>query len=277
MTQRFNWLKWISIIFFLIPMLAVLTFPFIVMISTSFKTLQEVSQIPPTFIPRQPTLQNYREVWEIIPLALHFRNSFLLGAGEVLLVMLLGIPAAYSMCRFRFAGRRPYLVFLLITQMFPAVVVILGVFRVVAALWLVDNLAIVALTAASFNLAFCIWLLTGYFAGIPPEIEEAAMMDGHSRLGAMVRMTLPLSWPGLVAVAIFAFMDGWNEFLFSLTFIRTDEFLPLTVGLFRFITRFQIQWNHLMTGSFLATVVVVILFMTVQDKLTRGLVALSEK
>jgi multiple sugar transport system permease protein len=277
MTQQVNWLKWLAIIFFLIPMLLILLFPFVIMISTSFKTLQEVSQIPPTFIPRQPTLLNYKEVWEIIPLAQHFRNSFLLGAGEVILVMALGIPAAYSLCRFRFAARRSYMVFLLITQMFPAVVVILGVFRVIAALGLVDNLAVVALTAASFNLAFCIWLLTGYFAGIPPEIEEAAMMDGHSRLGAMLRMTLPLSWPGLVAVAIFAFMDGWNEFLFSLTFIQTDEFLPLTVGLFRFITRFQIQWNHLMTGSFLATIVVVVLFMTVQDKLTRGLVALSEK
>ena len=277
MTQRINWVKWLAIVFFLIPMLFILLFPFIVMISTSFKSLQEVSQIPPTFIPRDPTLLNYKEVWEIIPLANHFRNSFLLGAGETLLVMVLGIPAAYSICRFRFAGRQPYMIFLLITQMFPAVVVVLGVFRVIAALELVDNLAVVALTAAAFNLAFCIWLLTGYFSGIPPEIEEAAMMDGHSRMGAMLRMTLPLSWPGLVAVAIFAFMDGWNEFLFSLTFIRTDEFLPLTVGLFRFITRFQIQWNHLMTGSFLATIVVVLLFMLVQDKLTRGLVAMSEK
>jgi multiple sugar transport system permease protein len=277
MTYRINWVKWLAIIFFLVPMLLILVFPFIVMISTSFKSLQEVSQIPPTFIPRQPTLLNYSEVWQIIPLAKHFRNSFLLGAGETLLVMLLGIPAAYSLCRFRFGGRQPYLIFLLITQMFPAVVVILGVFRVIAALQLVDNLAVVALTAAAFNLAFCIWLLTGYFAGVPPEIEEAAMMDGHSRLGAMLRMTLPLSWPGLVAVAIFAFMDGWNEFLFSLTFIRTDDFLPLTVGLFRFITRFQIQWNHLMAGSFLTTIVVVVLFMAVQDKLTRGLVAMSEK
>jgi multiple sugar transport system permease protein len=277
MTQRINWVKWLAIVFFLIPMLFILLFPFIVMISTSFKSLREVSQIPPTFIPRNPTLLNYKEVWEIIPLANHFRNSFLLGAGETLLVMVLGIPAAYSICRFRFAGRQPYMIFLLITQMFPAVVVVLGVFRVIAALELVDNLAVVALTAAAFNLAFCIWLLTGYFSGIPPEIEEAAMMDGHSRMGAMLRMTLPLSWPGLVAVAIFAFMDGWNEFLFSLTFIRTDEFLPLTVGLFRFITRFQIQWNHLMTGSFLATIVVVLLFMLVQDKLTRGLVAMSEK
>ena len=161
--------------------------------------------------------------------------------------------------------------------MFPAVVMLLGIFRLVAMYGLVNNLAVVALVAAAFNLAFCIWLLVGYFSGIPPEIEEAAMMDGNSRLGAMMRMTLPLSWPGLVAVAIFAFMDGWNEFLFSLSLIRTDTSLPLTVGLFRFITRFQIQWNHLMAGSFLATIVVVLLFMTVQDKLTRGMVAISEK
>jgi multiple sugar transport system permease protein len=270
-------LKWLAIVFFLIPMLLVLLFPFLVMISTSFKTLQEVSQIPPTFIPKAPTLANYTDIWSIIPLAKHFRNSFFLGVGEVLLVFLLGIPAAYAVTRFRFAGRQPYMLFLLVTQMFPAVVMMLGIFRLVATYGLVNNLAVVALVAGAFNLAFCIWLLVGYFSGIPPEIEEAAMMDGHSRVGAMIKMTLPLSWPGLVAVAIFAFMDGWNEFLFSLTLIRTADYLPLTVGLFRFITRFQIQWHHLMAGSFLATVVVVILFMSVQDKLTRGLVAIGEK
>ncbi len=275
--RKIAWVKWLSIIFFLIPMLLILVFPFVVMISTSFKTLQEVAQIPPTFMPRDPTLQNYVDVWDIIPLAKHFRNSFILGAGETLLVMVLGIPAAYSLARFRYAGRDAYMIFLLITQMFPPVVVVLGLFRLVAAYGLVDNLAVVAITAAAFNLAFCIWLLTGYFSAIPPEIEEAAMMDGNSRMGAMIRMTLPLSWPGLIAVAIFAFMDGWNEFLFSLTFIRTDDYLPITVGLFRFITRFQIQWNSLMTGAFLATLVVVVLFMLVQDKLTRGLVAISEK
>ncbi len=272
-----KWLKWLAIIFYLIPVLLILLFPFVVMISTSFKSLQEVSQIPPTFIPRTPTLANYGEIWGIIPLAAHFRNSFLLGAGEVVLVFLLGVPAAYALTRFRFMGRGPYMIFLLMTQMFPAVVMLLGIFRLVAMYGLVNNLAVVAVVAAAFNLAFCIWLLTGYFSAIPPEVEEAAMMDGNSRLGAMIRMTLPLSWPGLIAVAIFAFMDGWNEFLFSLSLIRTDTNLPLTVGLFRFITRFQIQWNYLMAGSFLATIVVVLLFMLVQDKLTRGMVAISEK
>lgn len=272
-----RWARWLAIVFFLLPMLFILVFPFIIMISTSFKTLQEISVIPPTFIPREPTLENYREVWNIIPLAKHFRNSLFLGAAETLVVLFLGIPAAYALCRFRFAGRTPYMLFLLVTQMFPPVVVILGIFRLIAMYKLVDNLFVVALVAAGFNLAFCIWLLTGYFSAIPVEIEEAAMMDGHSRLGAMVKMLLPLSWPGLVAVAIFAFMDGWNEFLFSLTFIRSNELLPLTVGLFRFNTRFQIQWHNLMTGSLLATVIVVALFMLVQDKLTRGMVAISEK
>ena len=147
----------------------------------------------------------------------------------------------------------------------------------VATYGLINNLAVVALTGASFSMAFCIWLLTGYFSAIPPEIEEAAMMDGNSRLGAMIRMTLPLSRPGLIAVGIFAFMDGWNEFLFSLTFISNDQWFPLTVGLFRFVSRFQIQWHHLMTAAFMATAVVVVLFMLVQNNLTRGMMAISEK
>src|SRR5262245_7805418 len=273
----YSWLKWGSIVFFLIPMLLILLFPFSVMISTSFKTLPEVSQIPPTFSPQQPTLQNYRDVWSIIPLAKHFRNSFLLGLGEILLVMTLGLPAAYALARFRFAGRQPYMIFLLITQMFPAVLIILGLFRLVVAFGLVNNLLMVMIVAAAFNLAFCIWLMTGYFMAIPPEIEEAAMMDGNSRLGAMLRMTVPLSWPGLTAVAIFAFMDGWNDFLFSLTLLKSDEFLPLTVGLFHFIARFQIQWNYLMAASLLTTIIVVALFILIQKNLTRGLVAVSEK
>jgi ABC-type glycerol-3-phosphate transport system permease component len=103
------------------------------------------------------------------------------------------------------------------------------------------------------------------------------MMDGNSRVGAMMRMVLPLSWPGLVAVAIFGFLNGWNEFLFALTFLRGQEKLPLTIGLFKFVTRFQVQWHQLMAASFLTTIIVVVLFMLIQKQLTRGMVALGEK
>jgi multiple sugar transport system permease protein len=189
----------------------------------------------------------------------------------------LGIPAAYALARFRFRGRRLYMLSLLGIQMFPPIVVIMGLFRMVAALNMVDNLLTIVILSAVFSLSFIIWLLTGYFATVPKEIEEAAMMDGNSRVGAMIRMVLPLSWPGLVAVAIFGFLNGWNEFLFALTFLRGQDKLPLTIGLFKFVTRFQVQWHQLMAASFLTTIVVVVLFMLIQKQLTRGMVALGEK
>ena len=115
---------------------------------------------------------------------------------------------------------------------------------------MVDNLFTIVLLSAVFSLSFVIWLLTAYFATIPKEIEEAAMMDGNSRVGAMIRMVLPLSWPGLVAVAIFGFMNGWNEFLFSLTFLRDQNKLPITIGLYKFVARFQVAVAPI-NGSFL--------------------------
>jgi multiple sugar transport system permease protein len=269
--------KWFGLIFVLIPMIFISIFPLIVMISTSFKTSQEVYFPPPTFIPREPTIQNYVDIWSVAPLATYFRNSILIGLGSTTVGFVLGIPAAYALARFTFRGKHIYMLSLLGIQMFPDIVIIMGLFRLVAAFNMVDNLWTIVLLSAVFSLSFIIWLLTGYFATIPKEIEEAAMMDGNSRVGAMVRMVLPLSLPGLGAVAIFGFMNGWNEFLFSLTFLRNQESLPLTIGLFKFVARFQVQWHQLMAASFLTTIVVVVLFMLIQKQLTRGMLALGEK
>ena len=269
--------KWLGIIALLLPIIAVSLFPIIVMISTSFKTAQEVYIPPPTFLPRAPTLQNYIDIWTQVPLATYFRNSLIIGLGSTVMALVLGVPAAYALARYRFQGRQIYLLLLLAIQMFPPIVIILGLFRVVAALNMLDNLVTLIFLNAVFSLSFMVWLLMGYFMTIPVEIEEAAMMDGNSRVGAMLRMTLPLSWPGLVAVGIFGFMNGWNEFLFALTFIRSPDKLPLTIGLFKFVTRFQVAWNLLMAASFLTTIVVVVLFMMVQNNLTRGMVATGEK
>ena len=277
MTTSYRAIKLTGIFALLLPAILISIFPLIVMISTSFKTSQEVYIPPPTFLPRTPTLQNYADIWTVAPLTTFFRNSMVIGLGSTLIALLLAIPAAYALTRFRFRGRRFYQLFLLGIQMFPPIVIILGIFRVVAGLNMVDSLTTVVLLNAIFSLSFAIWMLEGYFATIPPEIEEAAMMDGNSRLGAMFNMILPLSWPGLVAVTIFGFMNGWNEFLFALTFIRSQDKLPLTIGLFKFVTRFQVQWHQLMAASLLTTIVVVVLFMLVQNQLTRGMVALGEK
>lgn len=277
MTTSYRAIKLTGIFAVLLPAILISIFPLIVMVSTSFKTSQEVYIPPPTFLPRTPTIQNYFDIWTVAPLTTFFRNSMVIGLGSTLIALLLAIPAAYALTRFRFRGRRFYQLFLLGIQMFPPIVIILGIFRVVAGLNMVDSLTTVVLLNAIFSLSFAIWLLEGYFATIPPEIEEAAMMDGNSRLGAMFNMILPLSWPGLVAVTIFGFMNGWNEFLFALTFIRSQDKLPLTIGLFKFVTRFQVQWHQLMAASLLTTIVVVVLFMLVQNQLTRGMVALGEK
>lgn len=277
MTTSYRAIKLTGIFAVLLPAILISIFPLIVMVSTSFKTSQEVYIPPPTFLPRTPTIQNYFDIWTVAPLTTFFRNSMVIGLGSTLIALLLAIPAAYALTRFRFRGRRFYQLFLLGIQMFPPIVIILGIFRVVAGLNMVDSLTTVVLLNAIFSLSFAIWMLEGYFATIPPEIEEAAMMDGNSRLGAMFNMILPLSWPGLVAVTIFGFMNGWNEFLFALTFIRSQDKLPLTIGLFKFVTRFQVQWHQLMAASLLTTIVVVVLFMLVQNQLTRGMVALGEK
>jgi multiple sugar transport system permease protein len=268
---------YVLILLVLVPVILVDVFPLIVMVSTSLKTQQEVYLQPPTFIPRAPTLQNYIDIWNVAPLASYFQNSIILGTGEMVLALALAIPAGYALARFRFHGRRAYLLFLMVIQIFPPVVIILALYRLVATLGLTDNLGTLIVLDTVFSLSFDIWLLTSYFASVPVEIEEAAMMDGNSRLGAMLRMSVPLAAPGIVAVAIFSFIDGWNEFLFALTFIRSSDKYPLTLGLFKYVSRYQVEWHQLLASGLLATIVVVVLFMFVQRQLTRGLIAGAER
>ena len=270
-------LKIVGIFGLLIPVVFASIFPLLVMISTSFKTSPEVYIPPPTFLPRTPTVQNYVDIWKVVPLGTYFWNSLLIGLGSTVASLVLAVPAAYALARYRFVGKNLYVLFLLGIQMFPPIVLILGLFRLVASLNMLDNLLTIVVLNAIFSLSFNTWMLMGYFMSIPPEIEEAAMMDGNSRVGAMLRMVMPLSWPGLVAVAIFSFMNGWNEFTLPLTFLQSQEKLPLTIGLFKFVTRFKVEWHQLMAASLLATIVVVVLFMVVQEQLTRGMVAVSEK
>jgi len=275
--MRTSVLKYLGIVFFLLPMVIMGLFPIVVMLSTSFKTPQEIYVQPPVFLPREPTGQNYVDIWSVASLATYFQNSLFVALGAMVVTMLLAVPAGYALARFRFRGRAFYMLFLLVMQMFPGIVIILALYRVVAAIQMTDNLVTLVVLNAAFGLSFAVWLLTGYFASIPAEVEEAAMVDGNSRLGAMLRMTVPLSLPGLVAVGIFSFIGAWNEFLFALTFIRSQEKLVLTVGLFKYVSRFQVEWNYLEASSLLVMLVVLILFMMVQKNLTRGLIAGAER
>jgi multiple sugar transport system permease protein len=269
--ERLSPVRYLAIGAILIPFFVVFLFPFVVMVSTSLKTNQEVYRQPPTFVPDKVVFGNYRDVWSEVTLATYFRNSLIIGLGTALLALVLAVPAAYALARFRFKLRQVYLFALLVIQMFSPIVIVLALFKVVSAYHLLNSLPTLIVINAAFGLSYAVWLLTGYFQTIPAEIEEAAMMDGTSRLHAILAMTMPLAWPGIVAAAIFTFMNAWNEFLFALTFISDEDKTPIAVGLFHFIGHFQVQWNYLMAASLITTAIVLVLFLTVQQHLTRGL------
>ncbi len=248
-------------------------FSYFVMLSTSLKPKPEVFHIPPHWLPYNPKPSNYIEMWQIVPLARYFLNSIIVAMGATALAIGVALPAAYALARLKFRGRRAFLLLILITQMFSPIVVMIGLYKTMAIFGWLDTYQSLIITYAAFNQAFSIWLLTGYFSTIPVEIEEAALIDGCSRVQALRKILFPLSAPGIVATVIFVFIWSWNEFMIALTFTSSPHMRLLTVGLFRFIGRYEIEWNYLMAASLVATLPVLSLFLLIQRNLVKGLTA----
>jgi multiple sugar transport system permease protein len=257
----------------IIPIMLVILFPFIVMISTSLKDESEIFVSPPTWLPKKPLLRNYIDIWKYVKLARYFQNSGIYALGTTLVTVLVALPAAYATARIRFRGRMAFLFLILITQMFSPIVVIISLYKIMAFYRSLNTYRSIIVTYAAFNQAFSIWLLTGYFSTIPRDIEEAAMIDGCSRLAAIFRVLVPLAKPGIVATVIFVFIWAWNEFLIVLTFISTDRLWPLTLGIYGFIGKYKVLWHYLMAVSFLTTIPVVVLFLLIEKQLVSGLTA----
>jgi len=258
------------------PVLAVIVLPYLLMLSGALKGPAEIVARQFTIIPRHPQPGNFLEVFRVMPLARFFLNSTIVAVGATALVLLCAIPAAYALGRLRFPGRTPILYLILATQMFSPIVLIIALFSQFTAYGLLEGawclLAMVVANAAC-RLAFSIWLLAGYFATVPHEIEEAALIDGCSRLQTLWRVLLPICKPGVVTTLIFAFISAWNEFVFALTFVSGDEYRTLTVAIPSFIGQYGAQWHLLMAASLLATLPVVFLFLLVEKHLVRGLSA----
>lgn len=279
-------------------------FPFAVMLSTALKSPGEVAgyaQNQYHLIPRQPTPSNFVECFRAMPLGMSFLSSLIIACGATFLNMLCAVPAAYALSRLEFHGKRALLFLILVTQMFAPIVLVLGLFAQFQAYHLLEldqglanalrwlhieprGAALTLLTGwkvygalilvnAAVSLAFSIWLLTGYFSTVPREIEEAALIDGCSRLQTVKRVLVPLSLPGLVTTIIFAFIAAWNEYVFALTFVPSDELRPLTVAIPGFIGEYETQWHLLMAAALLATLPVMALFLSVEKHLVRGLTA----
>lgn len=251
--------------------------PFFWMVSTSFKTTEETYTVPLVWIPRYPTIKNFLYVVKRAPFLTYFRNSVVVAVSTTVIAIILASLAGYSFSRFKFLGGHSLLLIFLITQMFPGALLIIPLFQIIKALKLLNTLYALVLSYITFSLPLCTWLMKGFFDQIPQELEEAAMIDGCSRVSAMVRVIFPLALPGVMAASIFSFIGAWDEFIFALIFTSTDKARTLPIGLQRFITSYEIYWNHLGAASVLTTIPVVILFLFIQRHMVKGLTAGSVK
>ena len=261
----------IIVIFFTIVVVSLLLFPFLVMISTMLKSGKEVYASPPYWIPKRPAFSNFINVWRQYPFALYFRNSFIIAGGTTVLTTILSVPAAYATSRFRFIGKRFILYMFLVIQMFSPIVVVISLFKIMARLSLLDTYLGLILVNTVFTLAFTTWMLSGYFKTIPVDIEEAALIDGCNRLQTIFRIMIPIAAPGLVTTMIYSFIASWNEFMFALTLVQSSQRMPLTLGLYNFVGRFNIQWEYLSATAFFAIIPVIVLFLLIEKQLVAGI------
>jgi multiple sugar transport system permease protein len=252
-------------------LLAFLLFPFLVMISTMLKTSKEVYTSPPSWLPKRPQFSNLILLWSEFDFAIYFKSSLIIALGTMVLNTLLTVPAAYAVARLRFVGRGFILYLFLVIQMFSPVIVVISLFKTMAALKILNTYFSLILANAVFTIAFTIWMMNGYFRSIPLEIEEAALIDGCSRVQTITRIMLPIAVPGLVTTMIYSFIAAWNEFLFGLTFMQSKEKLPLVLALYSFVGRWTTQWELLNAAAFVAIIPVLVLFYIIEKRLVAGL------
>jgi multiple sugar transport system permease protein len=248
--------------------------PYLEMVVTALRPQNEL--LDPDYLPSHFVWSNFVTLWST-GLGRNIETSLEIAGGATVLVLLVAIPAAYYSARRKFRGRGLFLVLVLITQMFQPTALVVGIYRQFNDLNLINSVWSLILVNAGFNLAFAIWILNAYFSSIPKDLEEAALVDGTTRFGAMLKIVLPVAWPAVVTALIFTFIAAWNEFIVALTLTTNNATAPLTVALNGYIGEYQIDWQHLLGGSVVATIPVIILFAFIEGKVVGGLTAGSVK
>lgn len=258
----------------LLGYLAFLALPFLWLVSTAFKPPRELGSAHPTWIPRDPTLANFRQALDEQPLLHAALNSLLAALGAALIAVLIGTPMAYVVARRRTALSRAATGWVVVSQAFPFVLVIIPLFLVLKSLRLIDSLAGLVLVYVVWALPFALWMLTGYVRAVPAELEEAAAVDGAGRLRTLVSVTAPLLAPGIVATALFAFVTAWNEFFFALVLLKTPEKQTLPVVLTHFVgAEGAVDLGPLAAAASLATLPSLLVFALIQRRITSGMLA----
>ena len=259
------------LLYFVVLDVCVITlYPYFAMLCTALKTREEIFS-GGTVLPITAIWSNFIDIWSRAPMARYMLNSVMIAGGSTIIAMLCGIPAAYALARMKFKGQTAFLGFVIVSQMFAPVVLLIGIYQVMQRLGLTDNILGLIFINAAFNQAFTIWLLRGTFMGISAEMEQAATIDGCTRVQSMMKVLLPVAAPGIVTTLIFIFINAWNEYTVALCLISTDDYKPLTVGINTFNGYNMIEWQYLFAASIFAIIPVVILFMCIEKNLVSGL------
>ena len=245
-------------------------FPFFWMVSTSFKPLQEIFVFPPNFLPAEYTLANFARLFEQTRFLVYFKNSVFVSFTTVVLTMTIGSAGAYSLTRFKFYGREKIASLILFTYMFAPIMIVIPFYVLIKKIGLANTHAALIMAYTAFCLPFSLWLLRAFFQSIPLALEKAALIDGASRLEAVVYVVLPLALPGIIATGIFTFILAWNDYIFVRILITSDELKTLSVGIADLYNATVIDWGMIMSGSMLITVPVLVFFIFIQRYLIAG-------
>lgn len=264
-----KWFFFLSMVVFS-GYLAYVVFPIYWSLNTSFMPEKDVFHFPPYYWPVNFTFENYKAIWSEMNMKPFFLNSLFVAFSTLAMVMILSTFAGYSISRFRRRGR-PIMIVFLATQMFPAVLLIVPLFLMLKMLHLIDTYWSLILVYITFSLPFCTLLMRGFFSEIPPDIEDAAMIDGCGKIRTIVKVLVPIILPGLVATGCFAFIIAWNELLFGVMFINSLERMTLPVGLNLIVGQYRIRWTALSAGGILALIPPLVFFAYIQRYLIRGL------
>jgi len=259
----------------LIVLLSFLILPIYWMAVTSLKPNEAAFKVPPALVPAHPTLANYAsQLTDTGGFLTFFKNSVIVSSATTVVTIAAAVLAGYAFSRYRFPGRRYLLIAILASQMFPLTLLIVGMYGFFRRLGILDTYQGLVLGFTAFSLPFSIWMMDGFFRTVPRELEEAAMTEGSSRLGALWRVILPLTKPGVIAVGVFSFLNSWNNLLFSLSLTSSQGMRPIPPGfLLTYVSEFQYYWSNAMAGSIIVTLPMIAVFIFLQRYLVQGLTA----
>lgn len=245
-------------------------FPFFWMVSTSLKPPPEVFAQPPSFIPNEPTLENFQRLFTATSFGTYFRNSVVVSGLTVLLTMIVSAAGAYSLTRYQYVGREKIAGLILCTYMFAPIMIVIPFFILAKKLGIENTHFALVLAFTSFCLPFTLWLMRAFFKTIPLQLEEAALVDGAGRVRAVIHVVLPLALPGIIATSIFTFILAWNDYIFTRILITADELKTLPVGVQDLFHSALIDWGLIMAAGMMITIPALLFFVTVQRYLIRG-------